>query len=95
MSTGYRIPPELIAAENGKIAGAQDQDFEALGRTLKRGGVDIEAIVKQVSAFAVAVPTWGVGTGGTRFARFPGAGEPRDIFDKARRRFRRRVQDRR
>lgn len=82
MSTGYRIPPELIAAENGKVAGAQDQDFEALGRTLKRRGVDIEAIVKQVSGFAVAVPTWGVGTGGTRFARFPGAGEPRDIFDK-------------
>ncbi len=30
----------------------------------------------------VAIPSWGVGTGGTRFARFPGAGEPRDIFDK-------------
>jgi L-rhamnose isomerase/sugar isomerase len=28
------------------------------------------------------VPSWGVGTGGTRFARFPGPGEPRDIFDK-------------
>lgn len=79
---GYRIPPELIAAENGKLAGALDQDFEALGRTLKRRGVDIEAIVKQVAAFSVAVPTWGVGTGGTRFARFPGPGEPRDIFDK-------------
>jgi L-rhamnose isomerase len=78
----YRIPPELIAAENGKLAGALDQDFEALGRSLKRRGVDIEAIVKQVAAFAVAVPTWGVGTGGTRFARFPGPGEPRDIFDK-------------
>ena len=30
----------------------------------------------------MAVPSWGVGTGGTRFARFPGPGEPRDIFDK-------------
>ena len=28
------------------------------------------------------LPSWGVGTGGTRFARFPGPGEPRDIFDK-------------
>ena len=28
------------------------------------------------------MPTWGVGTGGTRFARFPGPGEPRGIFDK-------------
>ena len=79
---GYRIPAELIAAENGKIAGALAQDFEALERTLKRRGIDIEAIVKQVSNFAVAVPTWGVGTGGPRFARFPGPGEPHDIFDK-------------
>lgn len=36
----------------------------------------------KVEAFAVAIPSWGVGTGGTRFARFPGPGEPRDIFDK-------------
>ena len=35
-----------------------------------------------MAKFAVAVPSWGVGTGGTRFARFPGPGEPRDIFDK-------------
>ncbi len=47
-----------------------------------RRGLDIEAITAKVAAFAVAVPTWGVGTGGTRFARFPGPGEPRDIFDK-------------
>jgi L-rhamnose isomerase / sugar isomerase len=33
-------------------------------------------------AYSVAVPTWGVGTGGTRFARFPGPGEPRHIHDK-------------
>ncbi len=82
MPAGYRIPAELIASENGKAAAGQDQDFEALGRTLDRRGIDIEAIVKQVAAFAVAVPSWGVGTGGTRFARFPGPGEPQNIFDK-------------
>ena len=32
--------------------------------------------------FRVAVPSWGVGTGGTRFARFPIGGEPRNIFEK-------------
>src|SRR5262249_37416091 len=58
------------------------EDYSALGRRLKRRGVDIEAIMARVAAFAVAVPTWGVGTGGTRFARFPGAGEPRGIFGK-------------
>jgi L-rhamnose isomerase/sugar isomerase len=53
-----------------------------LQRKLARAGGDIEQIVAKVAAFGVAVPTWGVGTGGTRFARFPGPGEPRGIFDK-------------
>ena len=78
----YRIPAELIAKENLRRVAAQDEDYAALGKRLKRAGVDIEAIADQVARFAVAVPTWGVGTGGTRFARFPGVGEPRDIFDK-------------
>ena len=30
----------------------------------------------------MAIPSWGVGTGGTRFARFPGPAEPRNIFEK-------------
>ena len=53
-----------------------------LGEKLDRRGIDIAAILEKVSAFGVAVPSWGAGTGGTRFARFPGGGEPRDVFDK-------------
>ena len=49
---------------------------------LGRRGIDIDAIVAKVAAFGVAIPSWGVGTGGTRFARFPGPGEPRGIFEK-------------
>ncbi len=78
----YRIPDALIAEENAKRAAAQDEDYAALGKRLARGGVDIERITAKVAGFAVAVPTWGVGTGGTRFARFPGPGEPRGIYDK-------------
>ncbi len=78
----YRIPDDLIANENAKLGHAQDEDYAALGRRLERSGVDIDAITTKAAAFAVAVPTWGVGTGGTRFARFPGPGEPRSVFDK-------------
>src|SRR4029079_9773877 len=42
----------------------------------------IEALVARAQSLLVAVPSWGVGTGGTRFARFPGSGEPRDIYEK-------------
>jgi L-rhamnose isomerase len=44
--------------------------------------VDIDTLTARAAAFCVALPFWGVGTGGTRFARFPGIGEPRGIFEK-------------
>src|ERR1700674_4072698 len=78
----YRIADALIGEENARLGAALDEDYAALGRRLKRTGVDIDDVAAKVAAFAVAVPTWGVGTGGTRFARFPGLGEPRGIFDK-------------
>lgn len=58
------------------------RDYDALGERLARRGVEIDRIKERAAAFGVAVPSWGVGTGGTRFARFPGPGEPRDVFDK-------------
>jgi L-rhamnose isomerase/sugar isomerase len=77
-----KIAADVISAENDKRAAALKSDYEALGENLSRRGVDIESITKKVAEFFVAVPSWGVGTGGTRFARFPGEGEPRGIFDK-------------
>jgi L-rhamnose isomerase/sugar isomerase len=78
----YQIGADFIAERNrvGEVALAED--YAALSRQLARRGVDAEAITRAVMAFSVAIPTWGVGTGGTRFARFPGLGEPRNIFDK-------------
>jgi len=80
--TDLRIAAEIVAAENEKRLSALRADYEALGAKLARNGTDIAAITGKVAQFFVAVPSWGVGTGGTRFARFPGLGEPRNIFDK-------------
>src|SRR5687767_10105354 len=79
---GFAISSDLIDAENGKLKTALSEDYTVLGRQLERRGIDIEWITQRAMDFAVAIPTWGVGTGGTRFARFPGPGEPRNIFDK-------------
>lgn len=57
-------------------------DYAALGGILARRGQDIEQLTTLAQTFAVALPSWGVGTGGTRFARFPGLGEPRNVFEK-------------
>ena len=72
----------LIASHNDTLLGAHKSDYEALGAQLARRNIDIDAITEKVAGFFVALPSWGVGTGGTRFARFPGLGEPRGIFDK-------------
>lgn len=76
------IDKSIIDAENEKHINGLQADYNALGEHLDRRGIRIDAIRAKVAAYGVAVPSWGVGTGGTRFARFPGEGEPRNIFDK-------------
>jgi L-rhamnose isomerase / sugar isomerase len=76
------ISADLIASQNEAARIAHEDELGALGRKLARRGVDIEAVITRAMGWSVAIPTWGVGTGGTRFARFPGRGEPRNIHDK-------------
>ncbi|MGJ5619435.1 L-rhamnose catabolism isomerase [Sulfitobacter sp. MF3-043] len=76
------IHSDIIAQCNEMAAARMHADYDALGAHLDRRGIDIEQIKAKVATYGLAVPSWGVGTGGTRFARFPGTGEPRDIFDK-------------
>lgn len=76
------LDQDFIASQNAPLAAGLAEDYEALARHLARRGIDIEAITEAVGAFAVASPSWAVGSGGTRFARFPMGGEPRNVFDK-------------
>ena len=76
------IEPDIIEQTNDKAAASLRADYDALGEYLDRRGIDIATVKHKVASYGIAVPSWGVGTGGTRFARFPGAGEPRDVFDK-------------
>lgn len=43
---------------------------------------NIEDILQKLIDFQIAIPSWALGTGGTRFARFPGGGEPRSLEEK-------------
>jgi len=82
MTTNLPLSEELIAEANAREAAALDEDYAALGRKLSRTGIDIDAIKDRVADFSVAVPSWGAGRGGTRFAKFPIAGEPTNIYEK-------------
>jgi L-rhamnose isomerase/sugar isomerase len=41
-----------------------------------------EAVIQQLVEFQVAIPSWALGTGGTRFGRFSGGGEPGTLEEK-------------
>src|SRR5215467_11319078 len=43
---------------------------------------DVENILQKLIQFQVAIPSWALGTGGTRFGRFGGGGEPRNLEEK-------------
>jgi L-rhamnose isomerase/sugar isomerase len=53
-----------------KLAALQDEFAET------------ETIIRQLADFQVAIPSWALGTGGTRFGRFSGGGEPRSLEEK-------------
>lgn len=43
---------------------------------------NIDSVLSKLEAFNVAIPSWALGTGGTRFGRFSGGGEPRNLEEK-------------
>ena len=79
---GFELTADFIADQNEARLECLQDDYDHLGLQLARRDIDIEVLTERAMAFRVAVPSWGVGTGGTRFARFPGPGEPRNVFEK-------------
>ena len=53
-------------------------NFEFISNEIK----NIDFILRKLIAFQITIPSWALGTGGTRFGRFPGGGEPRSLADK-------------
>jgi L-rhamnose isomerase / sugar isomerase len=82
VTTNLPLSADQIGELNAPQMDALRDDYASLGRKLARTGVNIDAIKTKVSDFSVAVPSWGSGRGGTRFAKFPIAGEPTNIHEK-------------
>ena len=82
MTTALPLSTDQIASLNAPLTEALHEDYEALSRKLARTGIRIDDIKDKVKGFSVAVPSWGSGRGGTRFAKFPIAGEPTNIHEK-------------
>ncbi|MFV5688016.1 TIM barrel protein [Flavobacterium sp. ZT3R25] len=71
--------------ESYKIASHNDDLLKAHKNKLVFTASEIaetESIIQKLIDFQIAIPSWALGTGGTRFGRFPGGGEPRSLEEK-------------
>jgi len=73
---------DAIARGNATFEDRHARDLDALSERLLADGSDVGGHLDGIGSFEVAVPSWALGTGGTRFGRFPGGGEPRDVYEK-------------
>lgn len=82
------VPSQHLEAANAAARSHLEQDYLALQGLLERRGLlarsgrTIDDLTSRILELELAMPSWGLGTGGTRFGRFPGPGEPGSIFEK-------------
>lgn len=71
--------------ENVQIGELNHQSIKQHQRKFEFVAADIaklDEVMEKLMAFNIAIPSWALGTGGTRFGRFSGGGEPRSLEEK-------------
>lgn len=77
-----KIAKEQIVSANEKSLKIHQLKLEKLKEELALKGIDTDDVIKALQAFQIAIPSWALGTGGTRFGRFPIGGAPRNLEEK-------------
>lgn len=72
------IDKNQIEKHNQALSESHRRKYSQLADTIEKAN----DIVGKLMAFQVAVPSWALGTGGTRFGRFSGGGEPGTLEEK-------------
>ncbi|MVZ62298.1 TIM barrel protein [Sphingobacterium humi] len=73
-----RLEKEQIEQHNKQLAAKHQRAFDYIAADVPQ----VEEILKKLQAFQIAIPSWALGTGGTRFGRFSGKGEPGNLEQK-------------
>ncbi len=73
-----RIDNSIIAEHNQALLAAHQHKFDFVASAIPQ----VESIIQKLIDFNVAIPSWALGTGGTRFGRFGGGGEPATLEQK-------------
>jgi len=82
MTATARIDPAQLLDAEARLMADHSADLDHARSVAARDGVDADAVVAELARFSVAAPSWALGTGSTRFGRFPGPGEPRTTEEK-------------
>lgn len=67
-----------IQQANDEALSEHKRRFDFMAASVK----NLDAVLQKLQAFQIAIPSWALGTGGTRFGRFSGGGEPRTLEEK-------------
>lgn len=67
-----------LESHNDRLVSTHKRKLEALVADIPNA----EGLIQKLTDFQVAIPSWALGTGGTRFGRFAGGGEPRSLEEK-------------
>jgi len=67
---------------NGRHVKRHEKQVSLAKQLLELEDSEWNKLVDAIASFQVAVPSWALGTGGTRFGRFPAGGEPRNLEEK-------------
>ncbi len=73
-----QIEKYRIDEHNNNLLKKHRQQFEYTAAGIQ----NLDAVLQKLGEFQVAIPSWALGTGGTRFGRFSGGGEPRQLEEK-------------
>jgi len=72
------LDPNLLADYNSRHLAAHQRKLSYWTQEVAIA----EPIIQKLIDFQIAIPSWALGTGGTRFGRFGGGGEPRSLEEK-------------
>src|SRR5690606_16603763 len=72
------LDKQIIDQHNNQLKDKHERAFNYLSSDI----VNVEGILDKLQKFQIAIPSWALGTGGTRFGRFSGAGEPGTLEQK-------------
>ncbi|SFF89642.1 L-rhamnose isomerase / sugar isomerase [Salegentibacter agarivorans] len=77
-----KITTDRISEFNKSNHSSYKTELDFLKNKFVKKGIDAEEIISKVADFQVAIPSWALGAGGTRFGRFSYGGEPSSLEQK-------------